>query len=251
MNRSEEYPLVCPMNCPMCLAPFNDVKILQRHLHDVHFWPVHGTFVHQRKRQLCHSCQQSTDHQQASKKIDFRNTTGMYFSLNQKTLHLHWCCFGNPFLLSKFFFLAISDNERSWLFWSLKWTFKLCFWYIRRLKFILGYHWWHEFFNEVKLHSNTTLFVYDEGPSTSIRKRPSTNQWGHTGPGNWWKNWLQERYQYFCLTEKYSSFSISSNPRREANASQNYQFVCKSNSFSLKGVYFLIEMPTILQFLYT
>ena len=74
--------------------------------------------------------------------------------------------------------------------------------FIQRLKIKLRYHWWHEIFNEVKLHSNTTVFVYDEGPSTSKRKRPSTNQWGHTGPGYWWKNWLQERYQYFLSDRK-------------------------------------------------
>ena len=32
-------------------------------------------------------------------------------------------------------------------------------------------------FNEVKVHSITTVFVYDEEPSTSKRKRPSSSQW--------------------------------------------------------------------------
>ena len=40
LRRSEEYSLVCPMKHPMSMEPFNDVKILQIHLHDVKCRPV-------------------------------------------------------------------------------------------------------------------------------------------------------------------------------------------------------------------
>ena len=177
MNRSEEYPLVCPMNCPMCLAPFNDVKTLQRHLHDVHFWPVHGTFVHRRKCQLCHFCQQSTDQQQSSlKKLIFETLLECTFHSTKK----HCTCIDVVLAI-----LFCYQNSTFWLFRITKevdcsevWSERVnCAFdiFIQRLKIKLRYHWWHEIFNEVKLHSNTTVFVYDEGPSTS--KRPSTNQW--------------------------------------------------------------------------
>ena len=186
------------------LGTFHDVKTLQRHLHDVHFWPVHGTFVHRRKCQLCHFCQQSTDQQQSSlKKLIFETLLECTFHSTKK----HCTCIDVVLAI-----LFCYQNSTFWLFritnevdcsevWSerVNCAFDI---FSRRLKIKLRYHWWHEIFNEVKLHSNTTVFVYDEGPSTSKRKRPSTNQWGHTGPGYWWKSWLQERYQYFLSDRK-------------------------------------------------